>query len=102
MAVLQQKEAKTIRMVKKETTLKQDTWSLISSYIKYAGIKGSQVEKRNFVIEGALNYLFENDKEFIEYVGKETAKKEEAVVKKEEVPVKKEVVKPMIETVKNK
>ena len=77
MAVLKQKEVRTVRLVKKETTLPQDVWSMVSSYIKYAGIKGSQVDKRNFVVEGALKHLFESDKGFMEYIGKEAAVKRE-------------------------
>ena len=77
MAVLKQKEVKTVRLVKKETTLPQDVWSMDSYYIKYAGIKGSQVDKRNFVVEGALKHLFESDKGFMEYIGKEAAVKRE-------------------------
>ena len=78
MAVLKQKEVRTVRLVKKETTLPQDVWSMVSSYIKYAGIKGSQVDKRNFVVEGALKHLFESDKGFMAYIGKEAAAKREA------------------------
>lgn len=85
MAVLKQKETKTVRMVKKETTLNQEVWSMVSSYIKYAGIKGSQVDKRNFIVEGALKHLFENDKGFKEYIGAAEALKEEVKVNVAEV-----------------
>lgn len=98
MAVLKQNEVKTIRKVKKETTLPQDVWAMVTSYIKYAGIKGSQVDKRNFVIEGALKHLFENDKEFQIYLGKD----EEAPAK-EEVAAKETAAKVLGNTqVKNK
>lgn len=72
MAVLKQNEAKVARYVKKETILNQELWGKISSYIKYAEIKGSQVDKRNFVVAGALEHLFNNDKGFQEYLNKST------------------------------
>ena len=71
MATLRQVEEKKIRMVKKETILPQDVWSMITSYAKFAGIKGQVVDKRNFIIEGALRELFKNDKEFQAYIHKD-------------------------------
>lgn len=78
MAIIKQEEVKRERYVKKETKLKQSTWSKVVSYAKYAGIKGQAGEKRDFIVEAALEYLFNSDKGFVDYIGEAEALAQES------------------------
>lgn len=77
MAILKQTENKTVKYLKKELTLTSEQWSMIDSYAKYAALKGNLTAKRQFVIEGALEHLFTTDKEFQEYLHKDSEPKKE-------------------------
>ncbi len=64
MALIKQASVVKPKMQKKEVTIKQSTWKMADQYIKFAGLRGSNQEKIEFLIEEALLHVFETDEDF--------------------------------------
>lgn len=66
MALIKQETA-TAKKTEKTVALENETWKKINSYAKFAGFKGTAAEKTAFLIEAALNRVFEEDSEYQTY-----------------------------------
>ncbi len=64
MALIKQASVVKPKMQKKEVTIKQSTWKMADQYMKFAGLRGSNQEKIEFLIEEALLHVFETDEDF--------------------------------------
>lgn len=70
MALIQQQKEVKPRLQKKEINIKADTWKQADNYIKYAGIRGTNQEKIEFLVEQALLHIFDADEGFQKFMTK--------------------------------
>lgn len=64
MALIKKPNTTKVKLVDKTVSLPASTWKKLNEYAKYIGMAGRPADKVNYIVEQALEAVFEMDKEF--------------------------------------